>query len=109
MGAPLVSRIILPENDPNKLWPVRLTASAQRDLDDIDKTKRDLILRELRALEKDPLPNGKNLKKLRSPKRSVWRLRHGDYRIIYRVENQQVIVVRVVNRRDLDRATEQLD
>jgi mRNA-degrading endonuclease RelE of RelBE toxin-antitoxin system len=99
----------LPANGPNKLWPVRLTASAQRDLDDIPATERDAVVEELRLLEKDPLPAGKNLKKLRGPKRSVWRLRHGNYRILYHVEGGQVMVVRVVNRRDLERAAERLE
>lgn len=63
----------------------------------------------LRGLETDPIPVGKNLKRLRGPRRSVWRLRHGDFRILYRVEGGQVMIVRVVNRRDLARAAESLD
>jgi len=99
----------LPGKDPNRLWPVRLTASAQRDLDDIPTSEQGGVIAEVRSLEKDPLPAGKNLKKLRSPKRSVWRLRHGNYRILYRVEGGQVMVIRVVNRRDLERAAERLN
>ena len=98
----------MPGNESGKLWSIRLTASAQRDLDDIPASERNGVIDEIRSLERDPLPAGKNLKKLRGPKRSVWRLRHGNYRILYRVEGGQVMVIRVVNRRDLERAAEQL-
>jgi len=59
-------------------------------------------------LEREPIPLGKNLKRLRGPKRVVWRLRHGDFRVLYRIEGERVMVLRVVNRRDLERAAEQL-
>ena len=98
----------MPGNGSKRRWSVRLTASAQNDLDALPPSARSSIVSRLRGLEKEPIPLGKNLKRLRGPKRVVWRLRHGDYRILYRVEEEQVMVLKVVNRRDLARAAEQL-
>ncbi len=89
-------------------WPVRLAASAQGDLDSLPSAQRAGLVTRLRGLEAEPIPLGKKLKRLRGLKHPVWRLRHGDFRVLYRVEDGQVLVVRVVNRRDLERAAERL-
>jgi mRNA-degrading endonuclease RelE of RelBE toxin-antitoxin system len=98
----------LPASASERRWPVRLTASAQDDLDALPSAESAGLVTRLRGLEAEPIPLGKNLKRLHGLKRPVWRLRHGDFRILYRVEGGQVLVVRVVNRRDLDRAVERL-
>jgi mRNA interferase RelE/StbE len=59
---------------------------------------RDALL----ALETDPRPIG--AAKL-SGQRNRWRVRVGDYRILYEVDDalQQVLVVRIAHRRDVYR------
>ncbi len=63
----------------------------------VDVQKR--IVRALEQLETDPRPPG--VRKLQGED-DLWRLRVGDYRVIYTIEDDQllVLVVRVANRRD---------
>ncbi len=57
------------------------------------------IVRALEQLETDPRPPG--VRKLQGED-NLWRLRVGDHRVIYTIENDRllVLVVRVANRRD---------
>lgn len=43
-------------------------------------------------------------KPLRGELRSLWALRVGDYRVIYQVRGEAVVILRIVNRRDAYRA-----
>jgi len=56
----------------------------------------------LERLSENPFPGSwKGIKKL-SLKQSTYRLRVGDYRILYRVHGSDVVLLDVVNRRDLE-------
>ena len=57
------------------------------------------ILRELRGVAEDPLAAHRNVKRLRGD-RLYYRLRHGDWRALYRIdiERQQMIVEAVLPR-----------
>lgn len=61
----------------------------------------DRILARLAELELNPRPS--DMKKLKG--RSAWRIRVGDYRVIYEIHDRQlqVIVVRVGHRREIYR------
>jgi mRNA interferase RelE/StbE len=73
------------------------TADRQRRKLPVDVQKR--IVRALEQLETDPRPPG--VRKLQGED-NLWRLRVGDYRVIYTIEDDRllVLVVRVANRRD---------
>jgi mRNA interferase RelE/StbE len=53
------------------------------------------------ALEEEPFPSGKKWKRLKGSGGLV-RLRVGDYRILYEVLDDEVHVLVVIHRRDLD-------
>lgn len=59
----------------------------------------------LKILEKDPLNKTKrfNIKKLKNIKPGVWRIRIGDYRIRYDVEEDKVILHLISHRKDIYR------
>lgn len=82
-------------------YQVILPKSVQKELDRLpdDATKR--VLARLAELEKKPPPLG--VKKLKG--RSAWRIRAGDYRVIYEIHDRvlQVFVITLGHRREVYR------
>jgi len=87
---------------------VQLTRTAAKDLDRIDRPLRDQLVRDLRDLEVDPTGRPPRMKRLRGHGAPLYRLRSGDYRVVYRLEDDLITVFRVINRRDLERALRRL-
>jgi mRNA interferase RelE/StbE len=83
-------------------YRVELSPGARRDLRQIDSGTRDRILRALVRLETQPRPPG--ARKLKGGD-ELWRIRVGDYRIVYEVRDRilVVLVVRVAHRREVYR------
>lgn len=83
------------------MYRVILSKSIQKQLDKLPKDIRSRILARLSNLEADPRPT--DVKKLKG--RDAWRVRIGDYRVIYEIYDRelQVIVVTVGHRRDVYR------
>ncbi len=80
-------------------FKVLFTDPAEKDLNKLDTKKGDRILAKIDLLEVDPfLPSSKRLKG-----DVTFRLRVGDYRVIYEVDNRnkQVIIYRVRHRKDV--------
>jgi mRNA interferase RelE/StbE len=63
---------------------------AQKQLDNITKIERDRLILTLRSLANDPRPNG--VKKLKGYD-NTYRVRVGDYRIIYEIKDRELIVL----------------
>lgn len=82
-------------------YRVILSRSVQRELDRLpdDVTKR--ILSRLAGLETNPRPA--DVKKLKG--RDAWRIRVGDYRVIYEIHDRelQILVITVGHRREIYR------
>ena len=79
---------------------------AQRDLVAIPKRHALQVLEDLQLLQKSPWPPGK-VKRLRG--REFWEIKTGDYRTIFWPDGRNVVVLRVVNRRDLERTLGRID
>ena len=79
---------------------------AERDLVLLPKRFALQILKDLEMLESPPWPAGK-VKKLRGS--DLWELKTGDYRSIFWPRGKRVVVLRVVNRRDLEAAITRID
>jgi len=78
------------------LFRVELTRKARRGIAALPDSARDRVLRAIHALGEEPRPRG--VKKLRQ--RAQWRIRVGDYRVIYSIfDVDEVIVVNHVARR----------
>lgn len=82
---------------------LQLTESAADDLDLISEDQREKILKDVRILSSSSRSSQTNIKKLKGFKPPLYRLRSGDYRVLYQVLGDRVIIMRVINRRDLDR------
>ncbi len=82
-------------------YQVILPKSAQKELDRLPDDVARRILTRLRALESNPRPP--DVKKLKG--RTAWRVRVGDYRIIYEIHDRElmVIIVTIGNRREVYR------
>ena len=82
-------------------FQVILPKSVQKELDRLpdDIVKR--ILARLAGLESNPRPAG--VKKLKG--RDAWRIRIGDYRVIYEIHDRvlQILVITVGHRREIYR------
>ena len=83
-------------------FKVELSPAAKRHLRKINPVVRERILRRLICLETDPRPSG--VVKLEGIT-GYYRLRVGDYRVIYRIEDERLIVVvmRIGHRREVYR------
>jgi len=76
---------------------IRFQESAKKDLKKIDKKNIIKILKEIEKLEN--YPNISNIKKLKNyypPQR----LRVGNYRVLFDIENNEIIIVRIKHRKD---------
>ena len=83
-------------------YRVEVAASAERELRSLDADARRRVVRAVDGLAEAPRPSG--AQKLRGGT-DLYRLRVGDWRIVYRVEDDVllVLVVRIGHRRDVYR------
>jgi len=90
-------------------YDVRLVPEAVRALDRLDDRTRRSITRALRRLAEDPRPPGSRRLSgevlVDRTRRPAWRIRVGQYRAVYVVLEQRVIVlvVRIAHRREVYR------
>jgi mRNA-degrading endonuclease RelE of RelBE toxin-antitoxin system len=87
-------------------FKVVYSAPVAKYLEGIPKKKAELINNKVEAISDYPFPSakhGKKLKKLETLKIPTYRLRTGKDRVIYRVENQQIIVLKIIPRDKLER------
>lgn len=83
-------------------YTVRITRPAKQALRKIDRKDQQRIAARINQLAADPRPEG--TRKL-SGEQDLYRVRVGDYRVIYQVEDQAlvVLVIRIGHRRDVYR------
>jgi mRNA interferase RelE/StbE len=86
--------------------PVYLAKPAQKQIKKLEKKHQKAVLKALDRLAKDPRPP--KSEKL-GGHRSFRRVRAGDFRVIYAIEDQTVIVLRVRNRKDAYEGLEDLN
>lgn len=79
-----------------------IAMSAKREIDALPKATRARVEAAILALAEEPRPAG--VKLLHGPER-LWRIRVGDFRVVYEVKNSElvVLVVKVGNRREVYR------
>jgi len=87
----------------NLAWAVELARDAAKELSGLDKGVQKRITRCLRKVAErdDPrslgVPLGANLA-------GLWKYREGNYRIIARIENDRILVLRIGHRSEVYRA-----
>ena len=84
------------------MYKVELRRRAQRALDRLPKSDFQAVVEAMKELAQTPRPRG--VEKVKST--GLWRLRQGDYRIIYAIDDnrQIIIIVCVGHRREIYRS-----
>lgn len=80
-------------------YRIVIKKSAAKEIERIEKKDKIRIIEKIRSLAEDPHPAGS--KKLSGQEK--YRIRQGNYRILYQVKNEELIinVVKVGHRRDI--------
>ncbi len=85
-------------------FQVFLSEKAQRDLDALSDKIVGQILADCTRLGNDPVPDGKRIKKLQGFKESLYRLRAGDYRVVFKRSGTRIDIVRILSKPDFQKA-----
>jgi len=86
------------------MFEVRLTKTAEEDLQKIALKTQASILEKIKILETTPFPTIKPIKKIKGSKKiPLFRLRIGNYRVIYYVKESTVFILIIVNKREFDK------
>lgn len=82
-------------------YDIVFTKSALKELLKLSRTDINHIVSKIDQLSNEPRP--KNAKKLVGSKRVLWRIRAGDFRVIYSVEDiiRIIEIVSIGNRKDI--------
>ena len=89
-------------------FQVNLSEHATDDLNDISKEVRGNIHQDLKTLKSAPFPSGTHVKRLRGFRPPVYRLRSGDFRVLYHIQGNTVTILRVIDRKLLERLLRRL-
>ena len=82
-------------------YTIEISTSAAKAVDKLEKANRLRVVGAIELLSVDPRPPG--AKMLRGGEQGRWRVRVGDYRIVYAIEDDRllVLVLRVAHRREV--------
>ena len=81
-------------------YEIHLTPAAERNLKKLPRHIVPIVQRKIETLAANPRPQG--VEKMRGEE-NLYRIRTGDYRILYTIEDRKliVLVVKIGNRRDV--------
>lgn len=85
-------------------FQVFLSERAQRDLANFPDTIVNQILADCARLANNPIPDGKRIKKLQGFKDMLYRLRAGDYRVVFKRSGTRIDIVRILSKPDFQKA-----
>ena len=80
------------------MYRVIVTRRALKDLKNIDKEMQYRIATKLKEYAKEPL---KYARKLINPRIGTYRFRIGDYRVIFDIDNEIIVILRIGHRRSI--------
>jgi len=84
-------------------FDIQLTYSTVDDLDCIPEALQKKIIASIKKLSSNPFAPSPSIKKLKGLKPPIYRILSGDYRILYRLQEKTIIIMHVIDRKDLDR------
>jgi len=62
-----------------------------------EKETTERILKSIEELENEPLPSG--IKKIKGTNENVFRIRVGDYRVLYEIDKENIGIIRINHRK----------
>jgi len=90
-------------------FQILLTEHAISDLHGLPKEYHDQIHQDLKILPGNPFSQGSTIKRLKGFRPPVYRLRSGDYRVLYSIRGSKIIILRVIDRKTLEREIKRLN
>lgn len=84
-------------------FAVQLAQSAGDDLTKIPERFREEVIVSIQSLANNPLPTTGAIKKLKGIRPPLYRLGSGDYRVLYRLEATAVKILRIIDRKELEK------
>ena len=85
------------------MYKLKFLGKALNELKKIDRANQKIIKEKLLILAKNPQVLKNNIKRLSGPKEEYFRLRVGSYRIIFKKEEKEliIIIVRIGHRKEI--------
>lgn len=80
------------------MYKVILTQRALKDLENIDKEMQKRIATKLKEYCEEPL---RYARKLISPQIGTYRFRVGDYRVIFDIDRENIVILRIGHRKSI--------
>jgi mRNA interferase RelE/StbE len=81
------------------MYKIVITRRALKDLEKIDKKTKNFIGKKIKEYtQEDPL---RHARKLVDPKIGTYRFRIGDYRVIFDIEDDTIVILRIGHRREI--------
>ncbi len=84
-------------------FKVALTKVAQKDIDKLEPKTKLKVLQATKELKVSPFPKSNIIKRLKGVKIALYRLRVGDFRVVYHIDHKNVVILFVVDRKDLEK------
>lgn len=84
-------------------FKIIFTKTAEKDLETLEVKTRYKILQALKGLATAPFPRGNIIKKLKGAKIALYRLRVGDFRVVYHIDGRKIAILFIVDRKDLEK------
>jgi len=82
------------------MYKVLLTQRAVKDIDSLEKQIRIRILKKLKKYASKPI---RDIRKLESPKIGTYRFRVGEYRVVFDIDGENLVVLRAGHRKTIYR------
>ena len=85
------------------MYSLKFLNSAKKELSKLDKPIQKIIKEKLLILSNNPDELKNNIKPLKGEYKGKFRLRVNDYRIIYKIENDKImiVVIRIAHRKEV--------
>lgn len=77
-------------------YRIEFRPAARRDLKDLPRDVLDRVSRKISALAENPRPLG--VEKLSGSEEDFYRIRVGDYRVLYRIEDKVLLIIIIKSR-----------
>ncbi len=87
----------------NTIYKIIFTNASFKDIEKLEKNTREKIINELKSLSSFPLNFKKDIKKLKGIGKNIYRLRINEFRVIYLLSDIKIIVLRIIDRKDLEK------
>jgi mRNA interferase RelE/StbE len=84
-------------------FQIVLSPPAMKDLDGFGDGVCGKIVRALQTLRDNPFPKGKAIKKIKGTGSDYYRLRVDKYRVFYMIKDNRAIILRFLNKKDVER------